>query len=155
MINFEINGEKVVVNVPNDTPLLWVLREELQLTGTKFGCGKGLCGACTIHIDGVPLRSCVMPAVSAEGKSVTTIEGLSKNGPTELQKAWIKFGVPQCGYCQSGQLMQASHLLSQNQNPSDEEIEASMAGNLCRCGTYSKIKAAIQFVAKGSKRASL
>lgn len=150
MIEFELNGEKVSVDVPGDTPLLWVIREELMLTGTKFGCGKGLCGACTMHMDGVATRTCVLPVMAVEGKKITTIEGLSKNGPTELQKAWVELGVPQCGYCQSGQIMQASSLLNQMSNPSDSDIDATMSGNICRCGTYNKIKAAIKKASSAS-----
>ncbi|NQZ02547.1 MAG: (2Fe-2S)-binding protein [Bdellovibrionales bacterium] len=148
MISFQLNGEEVSVDVPPDTPLLWVIREELGLTGTKFGCGKGLCGACTIHMDGQATRTCVLPVVAATGRQVTTIEGLSKEGPTKLQKAWIEHGVPQCGYCQSGQIMQASSLLNNTKKPTDEEIDQAMSGNICRCGTYCKIKAAIKSAAE-------
>lgn len=144
VIDFELNGESVSVDVPGETPLLWVVREELNLTGTKFGCGKGLCGACTIHLDGVATRACVLSVMAVKGKKITTIEGLSKEGPTELQKAWVELGVPQCGYCQSGQIMQASSLLNQVPQPSDEDIDVIMSGNICRCGTYNKIKAAIK-----------
>lgn len=153
MIEFELNGLQVSVDVPGDTPLLWVVREELNLTGTKFGCGKGLCGACTVHLDGTATRTCVLPVAAVAGKKVTTIEGLSENGPTELQKVWVELGVPQCGYCQSGQIMQASSLLNQNKKPTDEDIDAAMSGNICRCGTYLKIKAAIK-QASASKGAS-
>jgi isoquinoline 1-oxidoreductase alpha subunit len=148
MISFRLNGKEVSVDVPPDTPLLWVIREELGLTGTKFGCGMGLCGACTVHIEGAASRTCVMPVAGVSGKSVTTIEGLSKDGPTKLQKAWIELGVPQCGYCQSGQIMQASSLLNTNKAPSDKEIDEAMSGNICRCGTYGKIKAAIKSAAE-------
>lgn len=147
MIEFELNGEKVSVDVPADTPLLWVVREELRLTGTKFGCGMGLCGACTMHIDGTASRTCIMPISAVAGRKITTIEGLSTKGPSQLQKVWAELGVPQCGYCQSGQIMQAASLLNQNQQPSEAEIDASMAGNICRCGTYNKIKDAIKVAA--------
>lgn len=144
MVEFNLNGKNVVVDVPDDTPLLWVIREELNLRGTKFGCGKGLCGACTVHLNGTATRTCILPVSSVSKKEILTIEGLSKNGPSELQKAWIKLGVPQCGYCQPGQIMQASSLLNSNSSPTDQEIEAAMAGNICRCGTYNKIKSAIK-----------
>ena len=147
MIEFELNGEKVSVDVPADTPLLWVVREELRLTGTKFGCGMGLCGACTMHIDGTASRTCIMPISAVAGRKITTIEGLSTKGPSQLQKVWAELGVPQCGYCQSGQIMQAASLLNQNKQPSEAEIDASMAGNICRCGTYNKIKDAIKVAA--------
>jgi isoquinoline 1-oxidoreductase alpha subunit len=143
MIEFELNGEQVKVDVPEETPLLWVIREELDLTGTKFGCGKGLCGACTMHLNGQATRTCILPVSSVANQKVTTIEGLSKNGPTVLQKTWVEMGVPQCGYCQSGQIMQASSLLNSISKPSEQEINESMSGNICRCGTYNKIKAAI------------
>lgn len=147
-MQFELNGKNISINIPSDTPLLWVIREELGLTGTKFGCGKGLCGACTVHIDGEATRTCIMPVGSVQNKKVVTIEGLSKNGATELQKIWIELGVPQCGYCQSGQIMQASSLLNKNKKPTDKEIEVAMSGNICRCGTYNKIKQAIQLAAQ-------
>ena len=129
------------------TALLWVLREHLKLTGTKFGCGSGLCGACTVHLDGQPMRACITPISGVAGKSVTTIEGLSKEQSHPLQKAWIKTQVPQCGYCQSGQIMQAAALLESNKNPSREEIVAYMNGNICRCGTYLRIIRAIKIAA--------
>lgn len=144
MVELKVNGQKVTVDVPPDTPLLWVIREELGLTGSKFGCGKGLCGACTMHLNGSASRTCIMPVSAVAGMEITTIEGLSKNGPTELQKTWAELGVPQCGYCQSGQVMQASSLLNSNKKPSDDDIDATMSGNICRCGTYDKIKAAIK-----------
>ena len=144
MIEFEVNGQNVKVDVPDDTPLLWVIREELNLKGSKFGCGKGLCGACTMHLNGSATRTCVLPVSAVGNQKVTTIEGLSKQGPTQLQKTWIELGVPQCGYCQSGQIMQASSLLNSNSKPSEDEIDSSMSGNICRCGTYDKIKAAIK-----------
>lgn len=144
-----INGqERLLDEVEPDTPLLWVLRDELKLTGTKFGCGMALCGACTVHVNGNPIRSCSTPISAVEGQSVTTIEGLgTPEQPHLLQVAWQELNVPQCGYCQSGQIMSASALLAQNPYPSDEEIDAAMSGNLCRCGTYSRIKAAIHLAA--------
>jgi isoquinoline 1-oxidoreductase alpha subunit len=148
MVEFHLNGEAVSVDVPDDTPLLWVIREELKLLGTKFGCGKGLCGACTVHLDGVATRTCILPVSAVAKQKVTTIEGLSKDGPTSLQKAWVQLGVPQCGYCQSGQIMQAASLLKTKSKPTDEDIDNTMAGNICRCGTYNKIKAAIKQASK-------
>ncbi|UHQ57137.1 MULTISPECIES: (2Fe-2S)-binding protein [Microbulbifer] len=144
MMQLIINGATHETDVDEDMPLLWLLRDELQMTGTKFGCGRGLCGACTIHLDGRPVRACLTPASAARGKAVTTIEGLSKNSDHPLQQAWIKHNVPQCGYCQSGQLMSAAALLQDNPNPTDSEIDRAMTGNLCRCGTYPRIKAAIK-----------
>jgi aerobic-type carbon monoxide dehydrogenase small subunit (CoxS/CutS family) len=143
MVEFELNGKRVSVDVPDTTPLLWVVREELGLTGTKYGCGKGLCGACTMHLNGKATRTCVLPVSAVANQKVTSIEGLSINGPTLLQKTWIEMGVPQCGYCQPGQIMQASSLLNSNPKPSDQDISNAMSGNICRCGTYNKIKAAI------------
>lgn len=144
-----INGqERLLDEVEPDTPLLWVLRDELKLTGTKFGCGMALCGACTVHVNGNPIRSCSTPISAVEGQSVTTIEGLgTPEQPHPLQAAWQELNVPQCGYCQSGQIMSASALLAQNPNPSDEEIDSAMSGNLCRCGTYPRIRAAIHLAA--------
>ncbi len=144
MISFSVNGEAVSVTAEPDTPLLWVVREHLGLTGTKFGCGAGLCGACTVHLNGRPVRACQTPLESVKGASVTTIEGLSPDASHPLQKAWIAEQVPQCGYCQSGQIMQAAGLLAQNRDPSREEIIAHMNGNISRCGTYTRIIAAIQ-----------
>ncbi|MDH3315737.1 MAG: (2Fe-2S)-binding protein [Betaproteobacteria bacterium] len=144
MISFSVNGEAVSVTAEPSTPLLWVVREHLGLTGTKFGCGAGLCGACTIHLNGRPVRACQTPLKTAEGASVTTIEGLSPDASHPVQKAWIVEQVPQCGYCQSGQIMQAAALLAENTNPSREQIIAHMNGNICRCGTYTRIIAAIQ-----------
>ena len=142
-----INGQQREVNVDNDTPLLWVLRDELNLVGTKYGCGIAQCGACTIHLDGQAMRSCSLPiSVITEGQKITTIEGLSPDGDHPLQKAWIEHDVPQCGYCQSGQIMSAAALLQDNPTPSDEDIDAFMHGNLCRCGTYPRIKKAIKTV---------
>jgi len=146
-IKFELNGTRTVLEQPPHTALLWVLREHLKLTGTKFGCGSGLCGACTVHLDGQPMRACITPISAVAGKSVTTIEGLSKEESHPLQKAWIKTQVPQCGYCQSGQIMQAAALLESNKNPSREEIVAYMNGNICRCGTYLRIIRAIKIAA--------
>ena len=146
-IKFELNGTRTALEQPPHTALLWVLREHLKLTGTKFGCGSGLCGACTVHLDGQPMRACITPISAVAGKSVTTIEGLSKEQNHPLQKAWIKTQVPQCGYCQSGQIMQAAALLESNKNPSREEIVAYMNGNICRCGTYLRIIRAIKIAA--------
>ena len=147
MTSLKINGKPTSCQSAGDTPLLWVLRDELGLTGTKFGCGAALCGACTVHVDGVPVRSCQTPVDSISGKAVNTIESLSSDNSHPLQKAWIALDVPQCGYCQSGQLMSAAALLAQNQNPSDADIDAAMSGNLCRCGTYPRIRAAIKMAA--------
>ena len=144
MTAFTINGRTVDVSAAPDTPLLWVIRDELKLTGTKFGCGVAQCGACTLHVDGEPVRACVFPLAGAEGRSVTTIEGLSEDGSHPVQLAWVELDVPQCGYCQSGQIMSASALLERNPSPSDAEIDEAMRGNLCRCGTYLRIRAAIQ-----------
>ena len=146
-IKFKLNGTRTVLEQPPHTALLWVLREHLKLTGTKFGCGSGLCGACTVHLDGQPMRACITPISAVAGKSVTTIEGLSKDQSHPLQKAWIETQVPQCGYCQSGQIMQAAALLESNKNPSQEEIIAYMNGNICRCGTYLRIIRAIKIAA--------
>jgi isoquinoline 1-oxidoreductase alpha subunit len=142
-----INNQVHEVDAPENTPLLWVLREYLQLTGTKYGCGIAQCGACTVHIDGRAMRSCVYPAGQAIGKKITTIEGIPENHP--VKKAWIEAQVPQCGYCQPGQIMQAIYLLQENTNPDIESIKEGMSGNLCRCGTYPRIIKAIQKVAKG------
>ena len=146
-IKFELNGSRTALEQPPHTALLWVLREHLKLTGTKFGCGSGLCGACTVHLDGRPMRACITPISAVAGKSVTTIEGLSKDQSHPLQKAWIETQVPQCGYCQSGQIMQAAALLESNKNPSREEIISYMNGNICRCGTYLRIIRAIKIAA--------
>ena len=139
----DINGASRTVDVAPDTPLLWVLRDTLDLVGTKFACGVGQCGSCTVHLDGVPARSCTTPVSTVGRKRVTTIEGLDAKTSHPLQQAWQELDVPQCGYCQSGQIMTAAALLKENPNPSDEEIEAAMAGNLCRCSTYTRIKAGI------------
>jgi isoquinoline 1-oxidoreductase subunit alpha len=146
MITFHLNDERQQLDVDPNMPLLWVIRDVLQQTGTKFGCGEGLCGACTVHLDGIPVRSCITPVSVVEGKQVTTIEGVSKNGLHPLQQAWIDQNVPQCGYCQSGQIMSAIDLLNNFPNPSDTEINAMMSGNICRCGTYSRIRKAIKQV---------
>lgn len=146
MTSLTINGKEFEVDAPTGMPLLWVIREQCGLTGTKFGCGIAQCGACTVHLDGQPVRSCVTPAVSAEGKSITTIEGIApdKNTLHIVQQAWIEEQTPQCGYCQSGQIMSAVALLNENPSPSDEEIDAAMSGNICRCGMYGRIKSAIK-----------
>ena len=152
-IRFNVNGKNVDVKAEADTPLLWVIRDEIGLTGTKFGCGMALCGACTVHLDGVPVRSCSTPVSAAAGKKVSTIESLSANNTHPLQKAWIAHDVPQCGYCQSGQLMSAAALLTSNKNPSDQQIEEAMSGNICRCGTYGRIKEAIKTAATEMRKA--
>ena len=142
-----INGKNQEVDVAPDTPVLWVLRDHLKLKGTKFGCGIAMCGACTIHVDGTAMRSCAMPVSQVGSQKITTIEGLSEKGTHPVQKAWMEHDVAQCGYCQSGQIMSAAALLSENANPSDEDIEGAMNGNICRCGTYTRIKAAIKTAA--------
>ncbi|PZV82188.1 isoquinoline 1-oxidoreductase alpha subunit [Algoriphagus aquaeductus] len=146
--NLTINGTSKQVDVDPSTPVLWVLRDHLDLVGTKFGCGIAQCGACTIHLDGNAVRSCQLPVSAAEGASITTIEGLSENGDHPVQKAWMEHDVPQCGYCQAGQIMTAAALLQQNPNPSEEDIENAMNGNICRCGTYLRIKAAVKTAAQ-------
>lgn len=151
MVNLTVNGRSHTLDVAPDMPLLWVIRDELGLTGTKFGCGAAHCGACTVHVDGQPVRSCVTPAGTASGKNITTIEGLSRDGRSHpLQKAWVAEQVPQCGYCQSGQIMQAAALLAANRNPSREQIVQHMDGNICRCGTYGRIVRAIERAARES-----
>ena len=147
-LSITVNGQPRSVDVEPATPLLWVIREHLQLTGTKFGCGMAQCGACTVHVDGQAVRSCVTPVSTVVGKKITTIEGLSPDGTHKLQKAWAAEQVPQCGYCQSGQIMQAATLLAKNKNPSRDEIVRHMDGNICRCGTYQRIVKAIQRAAK-------
>jgi isoquinoline 1-oxidoreductase alpha subunit len=139
-----INGVAHDVDVPGDMPLLWVIRDVVGMTGTKFGCGAAQCGACTVHLDGAPVRSCVTAVSQAAGKKITTVEGLSPDGTHPVQKAWVEASVPQCGYCQSGQMMSAAALLAKSKTPSDAEIDAAMSGNICRCGTYPRIKAAIK-----------
>lgn len=150
MVEFELNGEPRQVEVATDTPLLWVIREQLAMTGTKFGCGRGLCGACTVHIEGQAMRSCVTPVAFVEGKQVTTIEAVDH----PVQQAWLEYGVPQCGYCQSGQIMSATALLASNPNPSDADIDAAMSGNICRCGTYGRIRKAIHRAAELMREAA-
>jgi isoquinoline 1-oxidoreductase alpha subunit len=147
MTTFRLNGKAVTIQTPDDAPLLWAIREELGLTGTKFGCGIGQCGACTVHVDGQAVRSCVTPASAVAGLAVTTIEGLDPNGAHPLQKAWVEAQTPQCGYCQSGQIMQAAALLKANPHPTDADIDAAMAGNLCRCMAYIRIRRAIKLAA--------
>jgi len=146
-INLNVNGKKQVVDIDPTTPVLWVLRDHLNLVGTKFGCGMAQCGACTILLEGNAVRSCVLPVSVIEDKEITTIEGLSENGDHPVQKAWLENDVPQCGYCQAGQIMSAVSLLKSNPHPSDEEIDTAMNGNICRCGTYVRIKAAIKTAA--------
>lgn len=146
--NLKINGEKHQIDVDPTTPMLWVLRDHLKLVGTKYGCGVAQCGACTIHLDGTAIRSCMTPISAAADANITTIEGLSKDGDHPVQKAWLEHDVPQCGYCQAGQIMTAAALLKQNSNPSDEDIDTAMNGNICRCGTYVRIRQAIKTAAK-------
>jgi len=149
-LSLTVNGQQHTLDIEPDTPLLWVLRDELGLKGTKFGCGAGLCGACTVHVDGQPARSCSTPVELVVGAKIITIEGLAKEGELHpLQQAWIKEGVPQCGYCQSGQIMTAAHLLANNASPSRDDIVAAMTGNLCRCGTYARIVSAVESVVNG------
>jgi aerobic-type carbon monoxide dehydrogenase small subunit (CoxS/CutS family) len=147
MISLSINGRSQSVDVAPDTPLLWVLRDTVGLTGTKFGCGAGLCGACTVHLNGDPVRSCQLPVSAVAGKKITTIEGLSAGGIHKVQQAWISEQVPQCGYCQSGQVMAAAALLAKNAKPTDADIDTAMSGNICRCGTYQRIRRAIHVAA--------
>jgi len=147
VINLNVNGKKQTVDVDPNTPVLWVLREHLNLVGTKYGCGIAQCGACTIHLDGVAVRSCQLPVSVIGNKSITTIEGLSENGEHPVQQAWLEHDVAQCGYCQTGQIMTAAALLKANSNPTDTQIEAAMSGNICRCGTYLRIKDAIKSAA--------
>jgi aerobic-type carbon monoxide dehydrogenase small subunit (CoxS/CutS family) len=147
MASFNLNGKEVKVDVEPEMPLLWVLRDELGLTGAKYGCGIAMCGACTVHVDGQPIRACVIPVSAAEGKKITTIEGLSADGAHPVQKAWVQLQVPQCGYCQSGQIMAAAALLKDKKQPSDADIEAAMS-NICRCGTYVRVREAIKLASK-------
>jgi isoquinoline 1-oxidoreductase alpha subunit len=155
MISLVVNGKNQNIDAEPDTPLLWAIRDGLQLTGTKYGCGVAQCGACTVHVDGQPVRSCVTPVSAVAGRRVTTIEGLHPKAEHPLQRAWIEEQVPQCGYCQSGQIMSAAALLARKANPSDADINDAMAGNICRCGTYQRIRAAIHKAAamgKGGRR---
>ena len=152
-VALNINGREVALDVPDDTPLLWAVRDELDLKGTKFGCGIGMCGACTVHINGVAQRSCITPVGSAAGAAITTIEGLNADGEHPLQQAWVAAQTPQCGYCQSGQIMQAASFLAQNSNPSDADIVDAMSGNLCRCMAYTRIKKAIKMAASADSLA--
>ena len=155
MISLSVNGKKVSVGDSPDTPLLWVLRDTLGMTGTKFGCGVALCGACTVHLDGAPVRSCTTPVSAAAGKKITTIEAMAANPVGKaVQSAWAKHDVPQCGYCQSGQIMSASALLAQNRKPTDADIDAAMSGIVCRCGTYNQIRAAIKDAAQSMNKGS-
>src|SRR5207253_4378751 len=151
-MRLNVNGTARDVDAPDEMPLLWVLRDLLGLTGTKFGCGMAQCGACTVHLDGQAVRSCVLPVSAVGGRMITTIEGLSPDGSHPVQKAWAEADVVQCGYCQPGQIMQAAALLAQNPNPTDEDVDLAMAGNICRCGTYQRIREAVQKAAK-SRRA--
>lgn len=144
MISLNVNGATREIDAEPEMPLLWALRDFLKLTGTKFGCGAALCGACTVHVDGQPVRACVTPVSAVAGTAITTIEGLSKDGSHPVQQAWIELDVVQCGYCQSGQIMAATALIEQNTQPSDADIDAAMNGNLCRCGTYPRIRAAVK-----------
>jgi isoquinoline 1-oxidoreductase alpha subunit len=148
MVTFTVNGTTRRFDGDEDMPLLWYLRDELRLTGTRFGCGAGLCGACTVHLDGVAARSCQTPLRTLQNKRVVTIEGLSPDGRHPVQRAWVTHDVSQCGYCQTGQIMQAASLLARTPNPTDEDIDRTMAGNICRCGTYQRIRAAIKTAAK-------
>jgi isoquinoline 1-oxidoreductase alpha subunit len=149
MTTLNVNGKQVNVDVEPEMPLLWALRDELGLTGSKYGCGIALCGACTVHLEGQPVRSCVMPVSAVAGKKITTIEGLSKDGSHPVQKAWVQLQVPQCGYCQSGMIMAAAALLKQKKNPTDAEIDAAIT-NICRCGTYARVRDAVRLAAKSA-----
>ena len=153
-VTLKINGRDVVLDIPDDTPLLWAVRDELDLKGTKFGCGIGMCGACTVHVNGVAQRSCITPVASVANASITTIEGLNAEGEHPLKQAWIATQTPQCGYCQSGQIMQAASLLATNANPTDAEIDTAMGGNLCRCMAYTRIKKAIKMAASAGSLAT-
>lgn len=148
MVTLTVNGITQNIDADGDTPLLWALRDHLSLTGTKFGCGKALCGACTVHVDGVAVRSCVLPLKAVEGKRITTIEGLSRDRSHPVQRAWMEIDVPQCGYCQSGQIMSAAALLDANPAPTDADINAALSGNICRCGTYVRIRKAVHRAAE-------
>ena len=151
-VTFRVNGTSRTVDVPSDMPLLWVLRDVLDLKGAKYGCGIGQCGACTVHVGGVPMRSCSLPVVAVQGKAVTTIEGLSSDGSHPLQQAWDELDVPQCGYCQAGQIMSAAALLAKTARPSDAQVDEAMNGNLCRCATYGRIRQAVHRAAELSRR---
>ena len=151
MATINVNGQPLETDATPDTPLLWVLRDHLGLTGTKYGCGMALCGACTVHLDGEPIRSCVTPVSAIGDQKITTIEGLSKDRSHPVQQAWMEIDVPQCGYCQSGQIMSAAALLAKTPKPTDADIDAAMAGNICRCGTYQRIRAAIHRAAELAK----
>lgn len=151
MISFFVNGKPRSVDAAPDTPLLWVLRDNLALTGTKFGCGVALCGACTVHLNGVPVRACMTPVSAVSGQKITTIEGAQSKAVKALQDAWVKLDVPQCGYCQSGQIMSAAALLARNPHPTDADIDAALDGNLCRCATYQRIRAAVHQAARTMK----
>ena len=150
-VTFKVNGTSRTVDVPTDMPLLWVLRDVLELKGAKFGCGIGQCGACTVHVGGVPTRSCSLPVAAAQGKSITTIEGLSSDGSHPLQRAWDELDVPQCGYCQAGQIMSAAALLAKTKRPTDAQVDDAMNGNLCRCATYLRIRQAVHRAAELSR----
>ncbi|MBK6946677.1 MAG: (2Fe-2S)-binding protein [Haliscomenobacter sp.] len=150
-LTLKVNGKRRTVDVSEDTPLLWVLREHLDLAGTKYACGIGQCGTCTVHVNGEPMRSCALPVSVVEGANIVTIEGLSRDGDHPLQEAWKEVDVPQCGFCQAGQIMTAASLLRKNPNPTDADIDTAMAGNICRCGTYNRIREAIHVAAKKSK----
>jgi aerobic-type carbon monoxide dehydrogenase small subunit (CoxS/CutS family) len=152
VIKLNVNGRNIEVDVDPETPLLWVLRDTIGLTGTKYGCGMALCGACTVHLDGEPMRSCVLPVSAVGEQRITTIEGLSTDRSHPVQKAWMEIDVPQCGYCQSGQIMSAAALLAKNPKPTDADIDTAMSGNLCRCGTYPRIRAAIHRAADLAKK---
>ena len=149
MLKLNVNGKDHTVDVPDDTPLLWVIRDLVGLTGTKFGCGSGLCGSCTVHVNGEAVKSCITQVSDAKGKKITTIEGLSSDGNHPVQQAWRELNVPQCGFCQAGQIMQAAELLKNNPKPSDEEILDAMSGNICRCGCYQRIIAAVRHASRG------
>ncbi len=150
--NLKINSKEYQLEADENTPLLWAIRDIIGLKGTKYGCGIGSCGACTVHLDGTPVRSCQLPISAIENQDITTIEGLSENGEHPVQKAWLELDVAQCGYCQTGQIMTASALLKNNPNPTDEDIDSFMSGNICRCGTYTRIKKAIQLAAKSTTK---
>ena len=151
MVTLIVNGKRSQVDAPSDMPLLWVIREKLALTGTKYGCGVSLCGSCTVHVNGQPVRACTTPLSAVAGKKITTIEGLSAKSDHPVQKAWVELDVPQCGFCQTGRIMSAAALLAKNANPTDADIDAAMSGNICRCGTYQRIRAGIHRAAQIKK----